>query len=151
MLEITCKHFYINAQKLPLKVAGLHLVQKTDQGNSRRADEVMDQFPGWWHRDFLTSLLKQLLKVPNTPQADGRGQNHCPPTCIIKAPQLFSFLILHIFPNLNGKRKFLVKASFLKMPSSPSYQQSHGFCFLNSSSELFHAFINKHMYTYRYV
>lgn len=43
MLEITCKHFYIDAQKLPLKVAGLHLGQKTDQGNSRRAGEVMDQ------------------------------------------------------------------------------------------------------------
>ena len=37
------------------------------------------------------------------------------------------------------------------MPSSPPYQQSHGFCFLNSSSELFYAFINKHMYTYRCV
>ena len=108
------------------------------------------EFPGWWHRYFLTSFLKQLLKVPNTPQADGSDQNHCLPTPIIKAHQLFSFLILHIVPNLNGKRKVLVKAFFLKMPSSPPHQQSHGFCSLNSSSKLFYAFINKHMYTYRY-
>lgn len=61
MLEITCKHFYINAQKLPLKVAGLHLGQKTDQGNSRRADEVMDQFPAD-DTEISSPLLKQLFK-----------------------------------------------------------------------------------------
>ena len=69
-------------------MADLHLGQKTDQGNSRRADEVMDQsFQGDDTDIFLISLLKHLLKVPNTPQADGSGQNHFPPTYMIKASQ----------------------------------------------------------------
>lgn len=44
------------------------------------------EFPGWWHRNFLISLLKYLPKVPNTPQTDGASWNCVPPTCMVRAP-----------------------------------------------------------------
>lgn len=76
-----------------IKVANLHLGEKPDQGNSRRAEEVMIQSFQCDDTDVLTSLLKHLSKVPNTPQTDGSGQNHFPPTCLTKEP-VFSLRVL---------------------------------------------------------